>query len=147
MSLCLLGALAAVSGCEQVEPGASGTITVDPTVDLSKFDTLHIEAIEEDLGEDAPSGDNRVAGRRISTQVDLDAVDFPYDYTVGGQIGDPSSVKSWYVVARLTNEEDEDAADGRPIGTADFEVPSDSCRGEFCGVALDVDLEIEARTD
>jgi hypothetical protein len=33
----------------------------------------------------------------------------------------------------------------RPIGTAAFIVPSDGCRGEFCGVAMNVDLEIEPR--
>ena len=145
MSLSLLGLLVALPGCEQVEPGASGTITLDPTIDRSEFDTLRITAVEDRFGEDTPVVEATGPDRRISTEIDLDVVDFPHDYTVGGGIGDPSPTESWYVVARLVNAEDGDGPQTGPIGTADFIVPSDGCRGEFCGIAMDVDLEIEPR--
>ncbi|MBV1862701.1 MAG: hypothetical protein KUG77_30040 [Nannocystaceae bacterium] len=143
MSLCVLVLMVALMGCEQVEPGASGTITLDPTVDRSEFDTLRISAVEDRFGEDTPVIEQSGPPRRITTQIDLDAVDFPHDYTVGGGIGDPTTTESWYVIARLVNADD--VADQGPIGTADFIVPSDSCRGKFCGIAIDVDMEIEAR--
>lgn len=141
MSL-FLGVLFALSGCEQAEPGASGTITIDPTIDQSQFDTLFIAAVEGPFGSDTPLFDDTVEPvRTISTQIDLDAVDFPYDYIVGGGIGDPSPEETWSVVVRLNNSEEGDNAAGRPIGTAEFIVPVD-CRGEFCGIATDVDIEI-----
>ncbi len=147
MSLGLMGLFLALAGCEQVEPGASGTITLDPTIDVSDAHTLRITAVEDQFGGDAPLADAVVPSRRISTEVDLDVVDFPHDYTVGGGIGDASPFETWYVVARLVNEDGEDAtADGLEfIGTADFRVPSDSCRGDFCGVAIGIDVRIEPR--
>ncbi len=144
-SLPLIGLLFVFAGCEQVEPGASGTITLDPTVNRAEFDTLRITAVEDRFGDDTPLINPTGPGRRISTEIDLDAVDFPHDYTVGGGLGDASPTQSWYVVARLVNADDGEGTETSPIGTADFIVPSDSCGGDYCGIAMDVDFEIEPR--
>lgn len=143
-SLPLIGLLFVFAGCEQVEPGASGTITLDPTVNRAEFDTLRITAVEDRFGDDTPVVEATGPARTISTEIALDSVDFPHDYTVGGGLGEASTVESWYVVATLINANG-DESEARPIGTADFIVPSDSCGGDYCGIAMDVDFEIEPR--
>ena len=148
-SLVLL-ALFSLSGCESAEPGVAGTISLADGLDPTTSQTLHYRMIEDDEEPFDVTDPERYASRLAFSGSDPVAdIEFPFEYTLGGGVGDPADDPHWRVVVWLTIDgpaEDWPAEDA-PLGTMAFLVPRSSCSGlarkGYCGIREGVDVVVE----
>jgi len=135
--------------CESAEPGVAGTITLDADLDPTTDQTLHYLMFEDDgeafdVTDSAQYADSRAFSGRDPTA----DIEFPFEYTLGGGIGDPADGPDWRVLAWLSAETDEDwPSDEAPFGTTAFRVRRTSCSGlarkGYCGITEGVDVLVE----
>lgn len=145
-----LGALLGLCACEAAEPGVAGTITLDDALDPTTFPTLHYRMVEDD-GEpfDVTDADRYATRRSLSDSDPTADIEFPFEYSLGGGIGDPADGPDWRVVVWLSLEDgyEDWPAEDAPLGTATFQVRRDSCSGiareGYCGITEGVDVLVQ----
>jgi hypothetical protein len=125
-------------------PGAAGTLSVDPSVDVTPFKTLAVRVFPDPgpafdatavLPADAFPADEALAGVR-----------FPHPYQVGTPLG-TTPAREWRLVAwlsRLTGAIDR-VEPGDVFCTARFRVDSCGSFGDYCGVTRGVDCTLVSR--
>ena len=101
----ILLVLAALTGplasCDPGGPGAEGTISLDPEIDLADYRTLELRAFPDPgAGYDAASG-APAEGELFASSYDLADITFPYGYLIGGGVG-TTDHQRWRILAWLS---------------------------------------------
>jgi hypothetical protein len=133
--------LAVAAGCDPAGPGASGTINVGETIDVTAFSTLAVRAFPDPSGSFDPT--LPIASGVEPVDERLAGLVFPHHYRIGGGIGG-TQIADWRLVAWLSRAPEQGA--NRPDAndvycSVRFEVRRES--GYYGGVTDGVDCTIE----
>jgi len=144
MVLAAISALFVLAGCDPGGPGASGTVSLDPAVDVTGALTLELAAFPDPGDGYDPYTPLPEAGELYRRSLDLLDIEFPCDYLIGGGVGTTDS-RQWRLLAWLSTAEEPEGLDpGEWFGTTTFTIKKcGSFFGGYCGVRGGVDLTID----
>lgn len=116
-------------GCDPAGPGAAGNISLDPSVDASKFTVLEVRAYPDASGSFDPK--NIPDGAGFSEEQAVKDLTFPTHYELGGGIGTTDD-QHWRMTAWLSATAGSKApATSDPQCSVPFDI--DDCSAGFDG--------------